>query len=136
MISDGSAYSGSDHESSIDNDSDNGIVDEDFVMNTDASLNKGKFKQHPSGTIQDKGQDYKLDCGLCGQRHGPGACHMVESSANLAEYREMLILHADDEPWEDRVSFHSNFQMWGLISCCDRTRLWRLSTIYFIRGGI
>jgi hypothetical protein len=27
---------------------------------------------------------------------------MVDRSENLAEYREMLILHADDEPWEER----------------------------------
>jgi hypothetical protein len=42
-------------------------------------------------------------CSLCGIRHGDGACYMTESSENLAEYRQMLILHADDEPIEDRV---------------------------------
>jgi chromodomain-helicase-DNA-binding protein 4 len=42
-------------------------------------------------------------CSLCGIRHGDGACYMTESSENLAEYRQMLILHADDEPMEDRV---------------------------------
>jgi chromodomain-helicase-DNA-binding protein 4 len=42
-------------------------------------------------------------CSLCGIRHGNGACYMTESSENLAEYRQMLILHADDEPMEDRV---------------------------------
>lgn len=30
---------------------------------------------------------------------------MTESSENLAEYREILILHATDEPLEDRVGF-------------------------------
>jgi len=44
-----------------------------------------------------------LECSLCGIRHGDGACYMTESSENLAEYRQMLILHADDEPVEDRV---------------------------------
>jgi hypothetical protein len=44
-----------------------------------------------------------LMCSLCGIRHGDGACYMTESSENLAEYRQMLILHADDEPVEDRV---------------------------------
>lgn len=43
-------------------------------------------------------------CGLCGTAHGDGACYMTESSDNLAEYRQMLILHADDEPMEERVS--------------------------------
>jgi chromodomain-helicase-DNA-binding protein 4 len=42
-------------------------------------------------------------CSLCGIGHGDGACYMTESSENLAEYRQMLILHADDEPMEDRV---------------------------------
>jgi chromodomain-helicase-DNA-binding protein 4 len=42
-------------------------------------------------------------CSLCGIRHGDDACYMTESSENLAEYRQMLILHADDEPIEDRV---------------------------------
>jgi chromodomain-helicase-DNA-binding protein 4 len=42
-------------------------------------------------------------CSLCGIRHGDDACYMTESSENLAEYRQMLMLHADDEPIEDRV---------------------------------
>ncbi len=29
---------------------------------------------------------------------------MTERSEYLAEYREMLILHTDDESWEERVS--------------------------------
>jgi hypothetical protein len=46
-------------------------------------------------------------CSLCGIRHGDGACYMTESSENLAEYRQMLILHADDEPMEDRVFIYT-----------------------------
>lgn len=44
-------------------------------------------------------------CGLCGRMHGdgPGECMMTEKSENLAEFREMLMLHAEDEPWEQRV---------------------------------
>ncbi|KAH7881752.1 SNF2 family N-terminal domain-containing protein [Phlebopus sp. FC_14] len=41
-------------------------------------------------------------CGLCGQIHGVGSCVMTENSANLVEFREMLIKHASDEPWEER----------------------------------
>ncbi|KAK0464991.1 SNF2 family DNA-dependent ATPase [Desarmillaria tabescens] len=43
-------------------------------------------------------------CGLCGKRHGDrlGECAMTDKSENLAEFREMLILHADDEPFEER----------------------------------
>ncbi|KAG7099004.1 hypothetical protein E1B28_000889 [Marasmius oreades] len=44
-------------------------------------------------------------CGLCGQSHATdGYCAMTDSSQNLAEFREMLILHADDEPYEQRVA--------------------------------
>jgi hypothetical protein len=46
-------------------------------------------------------------CSLCGIRHGDGACYMTESSENLAEYRQMLILHAGDEPMEDRVLIYA-----------------------------
>ncbi|KAK0208177.1 SNF2 family DNA-dependent ATPase [Desarmillaria ectypa] len=43
-------------------------------------------------------------CGLCGRRHGDrlGECAMTDRSENLAEFREMLILYADDEPFEER----------------------------------
>lgn len=46
-------------------------------------------------------------CGLCGQQHRAQACIMVKSSENLAEYRYMLIVHADDEPLEQRVCVHN-----------------------------
>lgn len=41
-------------------------------------------------------------CGLCGGQHGGEQCYMTNSPENLAEYRLMLILHAGDEPLEDR----------------------------------
>ncbi|KAF5374945.1 hypothetical protein D9758_000456 [Tetrapyrgos nigripes] len=41
-------------------------------------------------------------CNLCEQYHGDGECSMLESSENLVEYREMLMLHAEDESWENR----------------------------------
>ncbi|GBE77743.1 hypothetical protein SCP_0106250 [Sparassis crispa] len=43
-------------------------------------------------------------CGLCGSRHGNSACYMTNSSENLAEYRYMLLVHAGDEPLEERRS--------------------------------
>lgn len=43
-----------------------------------------------------------LECGLCGRNHGVKECLMTDNSQNLAEYRLMLIMHADDEPWEER----------------------------------
>jgi hypothetical protein len=44
------------------------------------------------------------ECGLCGERHEIGHCFMTLKSENLKEYRELLILHTDDESWEERVS--------------------------------
>ncbi|KZT75062.1 hypothetical protein DAEQUDRAFT_659936 [Daedalea quercina L-15889] len=41
-------------------------------------------------------------CGLCGSYHGDQPCFMTESSENLAQYRLMLLVHAGDEPLEDR----------------------------------
>ncbi|KAJ7487418.1 SNF2 family DNA-dependent ATPase [Mycena galericulata] len=45
-------------------------------------------------------------CTLCGLRHGDqlGECMMTEKSEHLAEFREMLILHPDDEPLEKRLA--------------------------------
>ena len=105
--SDGSAYSGS--EESIDSDSEHGAaIDADFTANVGGARSRSKILQptngHPLNPIQNTGQHYVgPDCGLCGQRHESGQCLMVDRSENLAEYREMLILHADDEPWEERV---------------------------------
>ncbi|EPQ60503.1 hypothetical protein GLOTRDRAFT_68181 [Gloeophyllum trabeum ATCC 11539] len=59
----------------------------------------------PLSPIQNQRRHKKEDferCGLCGTVHGPGVCYMTESSENLAEYRRMLLIHADDEPIEDR----------------------------------
>jgi len=47
------------------------------------------------------------ECGLCGRIHGPGACTMMGSSSNLVEYREILLNHTDDEPWEYRVRIYT-----------------------------
>jgi len=95
--SDGSVYSGSEHISEISDDDDDDGVDDDFTMNIDSNRQKAKAK------AEAQREDDTVDCGLCGQCHGPGQCLMMDRSENLAEYREMLILHADDEPWEERV---------------------------------
>lgn len=44
-------------------------------------------------------------CGLCGEVHANSSsfCPMTQNSQNLAEFREMLVLHAISEPWEERV---------------------------------
>lgn len=72
-------------------------VDDDFVADEEMWAKK------PLLPIQNTVQQTLSDCGLCGQRHHGGSCVMVARSENLAEYREMLIFHADDEPWEERV---------------------------------
>ncbi|KAJ7293407.1 SNF2 family DNA-dependent ATPase [Mycena rebaudengoi] len=45
-------------------------------------------------------------CALCGLQHGnrPGECLMTQESRHLAEFRELLILHSDDEPLENRLA--------------------------------
>lgn len=61
----------------------------------------------PKVKIKDKGkyreqEDNRL-CGLCNTRHGKGICYMTEDSANLVEYREILMNHASDEPQRVKV---------------------------------
>lgn len=107
VASDGSAYASDKEISEIDSDSDIDGVDDDFASNADNKRPKGKARQdNDLYSIQFvEGNGGFPRCGLCEQQHGPGACPMVERSEHLAEYREMLILHADDESWEERVSF-------------------------------
>jgi len=62
-----------------------------------------EWAKKPLLPIQNTVQQTLSDCGLCGQSHHGGSCVMVARSENLAEYREMLIFHADDEPLEERV---------------------------------
>lgn len=111
-LSDGSAYFGSDADSDMES-SDGAktdAVDEDFKM--DSSKRKKTKLSTLSPPIngyssRNTGDDDIVHCGLCGGRHGQEQCLMTDKSENLAEYREMLILHADDEPWEERVSYKS-----------------------------
>lgn len=59
---------------------------------------------HPSIVrLEDSSSQDVINCGLCGGKHGIKMCLMTDESANLVEYRSMLILHAEDEPWEERV---------------------------------
>ncbi|KAJ7107605.1 SNF2 family DNA-dependent ATPase [Mycena crocata] len=56
-------------------------------------------------------------CVLCGRRHSKGECAMTDKSEHLAEFREMLLLHADDEPLQKRVRvkltcFYPSFSLW------------------------
>ena len=61
------------------------------------------------------------ECGLCHSTHGPGGCLMTQTSENLVEYRRMLVTHADDEPWDDRVSIPSHkLQKRIVVTVCHR----------------
>ncbi|TFK77267.1 hypothetical protein BDN72DRAFT_35406 [Pluteus cervinus] len=113
----GSSYSGSDA-----SDSDGGddmAVDEDPLEVPEAQRRRqSAFLQapHPNGVIpqpsaialgkKPKTYEEKENCGLCGVKNhsDSSTCAMVEPSHNLAEFREMLMLHADDEPWEQRFA--------------------------------
>lgn len=110
-----SAYTASDNES-IEDDSDivMGDIDDDYpeLQHQMHSMVQGETQaitQSLKPRIKTSHKPSSLVhpvCSLCGERHGDGfgECPMTDSSQNLAEYRELLILHADDEPWETRVS--------------------------------
>ena len=130
----GSAYLISDEfdEEGSDDESDT-MADGDFAINTKSRLPQASHMSKTNAlTSHNTGhtgqQQPTIDCGLCGDRHGPGQCLMVDRSENLAEYREMLILHADDEPWEERVRFYILLNLCRFASClllersysCDR----------------
>lgn len=130
----GSAYLNSElDEDGSDDDSDT-MADGDFAINTKSRLPQASdmIKNNPLTSHNTGQQQPTIDCGLCGDRHGSGECLMVDRSENLAEYREMLILHADDEPWEERVRFFdsSKYMSLSLISS-TRTQLFVRSTKYF-----
>ncbi|EDR15764.1 SNF2 family DNA-dependent ATPase [Laccaria bicolor S238N-H82] len=102
---DGSAYFGSDADSDVESSDDakTDAVDEDFKMDSSKRKTKLSTLSPPlNGYSRNTGDDDVVHCGLCGGRHGQEQCLMTDKSENLAEYREMLILHADDEPWEER----------------------------------
>ena len=134
-VSVGSAYFNSDEfdEDGSDDDSDT-MADGDFAINTKSRLpqTSDMTKNNPLTSHNTGQQQPTIDCGLCGDRHGPGECLMVDRSENLAEYREMLILHADDEPWEERVRFFNSSKCMSLsLMSFTRTQLFVRSTKYF-----
>ncbi|KAF5358789.1 hypothetical protein D9758_008603 [Tetrapyrgos nigripes] len=72
------------------------------IVYTDNDLDSLIEKAEKEGQVDDKTQKEASSCNLCGQHHGDGECSMLESSENLVEYREMLMVHAEDESWENR----------------------------------
>ena len=113
--SDGSAYSGSEIEASSDSDNDIRLSSpQDTTFEPPTAGKKGKIPAsngakggipRPLSPVVNTDRDVQY-CGLCARMHGegPGECVMTDRSENLAEFREMLLLHADDEPWEQRAS--------------------------------
>lgn len=66
----------------------------------------GREGAQPLAPIQNTNE---FRCGLCGSYHGDQPCAMTESSENLAQYRLMLLIHAGDEPIEDRVCYSAYY---------------------------
>lgn len=94
-------------------------------------------KNEPLLPIQNTLQPSLSDCGLCGRTHHSGECVMVERSEDLAEYRRMLIFHADDEPWEERVgSWILLFFPFLLTHCVKCTAVQSIDHILLNRGHI
>ncbi|KAJ6627101.1 SNF2 family N-terminal domain-containing protein [Mycena sp. CBHHK59/15] len=61
----------------------------------------------PAGPLSPiQNYDNSEPCALCGLRHGDGSreCMMTEKSELLAEFREMLLLHPEDEPLDKRLA--------------------------------
>jgi chromodomain-helicase-DNA-binding protein 4 len=68
-------------------------------------------------------------CGLCRRWHGDklGDCPMTQKSEYLAEYRQMLMLHADDESDELRVCLSILFDGTHshITDRCEQSMLWK-----------
>ncbi|PFH54826.1 hypothetical protein AMATHDRAFT_134744 [Amanita thiersii Skay4041] len=111
LVSDTSSYTGSGGESDDDSEL-SGFMEIEHPGASNKQRRKyGEIMEIPrAGQLQ--GQNVALsnpvidiaECGLCGKKHSnrPGECVMTDRSEFLAEYREMLIMNADDEPWEER----------------------------------
>ncbi|KAJ7630765.1 SNF2 family DNA-dependent ATPase [Roridomyces roridus] len=101
----GSAYGGADDDDSV-SDSDSDIDAASAVADAINDLEKPRKRKanDPNGPLASS--QAQEPCSLCGVRHGSqlGECVMTEKSEHLAEFREMLILHADDEPLEKRLA--------------------------------
>ncbi|RDB29203.1 Chromatin remodeling factor mit1 [Hypsizygus marmoreus] len=135
--SDGSAYLISDVESDGDGDGDvtSGATD-DMAFEPPQRKARARPPSLPAGGEVNRVLNGPLSpihnapdvqyCGLCARKHGdgPGECVMMDRSENLAEYREMLLLHADDEPWDQRCA---------AIEAIDRT-LHRRGHVALIAG--
>ncbi|KAJ3911523.1 P-loop containing nucleoside triphosphate hydrolase protein [Lentinula edodes] len=102
--SDADSMYGSDRISHVSDSSDDepdAIVEETFRASP-INSKKGKSKGTILKTLPAANEPSA--CGLCSQLHGPGNCPMTESSENLVEYREMLVMHVEDESYETRCA--------------------------------
>lgn len=94
-------------------------------------------KNEPLLPYQNTLQPSLSDCGLCGRTHHGGECVMIERSEDLAEYREMLIFHADDEPWEERVCLLVLLTFLFLLTRCIKcTAVQSIDQILLKRGHV
>ncbi|KAJ4484899.1 hypothetical protein C8J55DRAFT_472367 [Lentinula edodes] len=102
--SDADSMYGSDRISHVSDSSDDepDAIVEETSRASPMNSKKGKSKGTILNTLPSANEPSA--CGLCGQLHGPGNCPMTESSENLVEYREMLIMHVEDESYETRCA--------------------------------
>ncbi|KAG6818079.1 hypothetical protein H0H87_009234 [Tephrocybe sp. NHM501043] len=103
--SEGSGYVASEIEES-DTEVSSGDVEDGSFEPSQPRPKKSLLQPMPLVPIHNSEPPLVQYCGLCGKRHGEGLgqCVMTDKSEYLAEYREMLLLHADDEPWEERTA--------------------------------
>ncbi|EIN14062.1 hypothetical protein PUNSTDRAFT_140446 [Punctularia strigosozonata HHB-11173 SS5] len=99
---------------------------DDTESETDEPLDPAELAPHMKGKAALPVERMQEDdvCGLCGLQHDVGGCYMTESSENLAEYRHIILVHAVDEPLEERRA---------AIRAIEEV-LYRRGAIHLIRG--
>ena len=120
-MSDGEYSLSKSHQNSSDSSGSDSEVphDDDSTMTTNVPNNMPLSKDLQNSdarTSSNIGTDpVKEQCGLCKRSHLPGSCFMVQSSKNLAEYREILIMESLYESFQTRVRIYIYLVVWLLL---------------------
>ncbi|KAG1726934.1 hypothetical protein EDB19DRAFT_1943698 [Suillus lakei] len=79
-------------------------MDMDVVEELSTISHKARMKADTKAKCREQASaredEDTLLCGLCNIRYEKGVCYMAEDSTNLVEYREMLMNHDSDKPWQ------------------------------------
>ncbi|KAJ6519648.1 SNF2 family DNA-dependent ATPase [Mycena sanguinolenta] len=105
-----SVYAGSSDSESEDDIPDGSSAAAEALNEVEIKSRKSKKKEKRAAVMENgplvptQNLTHQEPCALCGVRHGDqlGECMMTDKSQHLAEFREMLLLHPEDEPLEKR----------------------------------